>query len=273
MDTIIESIRSTLFGLIDGIISFVPKLLTGIVILLVGWLIARALRYLVIQVARRVGVDRVIESAGLTGGLQRVNIKQTPSELIAAILYWLVFLNFLLSALQQMNLGSAVEPLQRFIDLLPNIVAALLTFTLGVLLAQFIGRTVSGALSGVGLEIHELLGNVTRVLLICIVFIISLQQIGMDVDLLTQIFTSTLTIIVAGIALAFGLGGRSVTRNVLAGYYARELFQPGDRLSIDGQEGVLEGIGTLNAEIALTDGVLTIPNVTLTEGQVKKLDD
>jgi small-conductance mechanosensitive channel len=169
-----------------------------------------------------------------------------------------------------MRFGSAVLPLQQFINSLPNIIAALITFTLGAILAQFIGRTISGALSGIGLEIHDTLGSVAQGLVMTMVFIISLQQIGMDVDLLTQIFTSTLIIIIAGVALAFGLGGRSITRNVLAGYYAREMFTPGDIVDIDGEQGILEGIGTLNTEIRLAESILTVPNIRLTEGNVKR---
>lgn len=271
LDEIITTIRTTIVDLIEALISFVPDLIIGLIVLLIGWIIARILSWGVRQVASRIGLDSIVEKSGLTGGLRRVNITQLPSILLSRIIYWIVFLNFLLEALQTMRFGSAIEPLQRFIVSLPNIVAALITLILGLMIAQFIGRTVSGALSGIGLEIHDTLGNITRGLIVCMVFIISLQQIGMDVDLLTQIFVSTLTIIIAGIALAFGLGGRSVTRNVLAGFYARELFEPGDQIEIDGQQGTLEGIGTINSEIKTMDGVLTVPNTRLTENSVKRL--
>jgi small-conductance mechanosensitive channel len=96
-----------------------------------------------------------------------------------------------------------------------------------------------------------------------------LEQLGIDAQILITIFTNVITITVAGLALAFGLGGRDVARNVLAGYYAREQYHAGDVIVINGDEGVLEGIGTMNAEIRVGDDILIVPNTRLTNTAVK----
>jgi small-conductance mechanosensitive channel len=80
-----------------------------------------------------------------------------------------------------------------------------------------------------------------------------------------MLLTNLVTLMVGGLALAFGLGGRDVARNVLAGFYAREQFATGDTLLIDGEEGTLEGIGTLNTEIHVDEVRLIVPNTRLTE--------
>jgi small-conductance mechanosensitive channel len=80
------------------------------------------------------------------------------------------------------------------------------------------------------------------------------------------------TIIVAALALAFGLGGRDIARNALAGNYARDVYQLGDRLVIDGLGGTPDTIGTLNTEIAIPSGRLVIPNTQLTESKIEVLN-
>ncbi len=270
MGEIIETIQSSFINLVEAILGYLPALGTGLLILVIGWLVARLARGLVNQIANRLGFDRLVERTGLTQGLRQADIRQTPTQLAAALVFWILFLNFLLAALNRLGLSEAVQPLQDFIAFLPSIVAGLVTLILGALAAQFIGRAVQGAVAGMGIEFHQTVGNLVRLLLMGVVVIIVIEQMGLDVTLLSNLFTSTLTIVVAGLALAFGLGGREVARNVLAGYYARELFQVGDTVVVDGAEGTLEAIGTLNAEIRVGSDRLTVPNTRLTGDKVIK---
>jgi hypothetical protein len=60
-------------------------------------------------------------------------------------------------------------------------------------------------------------------------------------------------------------------RNLLAGFYAKELFEIGQRVNMDGYEGTLEAIGPLKAVIAVPEGRVTVPNSALMEERVTTL--
>lgn len=272
LDQIVKIVSDTVIGLVNTIIRFFPDLILASIVLLVGWIIARILRSMVQRITNKLGLDKLIDTLGFTEGLAQANIKQPPSVLLATSVYWFILLNFLLTALQRLRLGPIVEPLQQFISKLPAFAAALVTFILGMMLARLANRIVSGALAGIGLEIHQTLGNIIQYLILCVVFIIALQQIGLDVELLKNLFSTTLLILITGVALSFGLGGNSVARNALAGYYARATFKIGDTLIIDGEEAILEAIGTINAELRTANGFTTIPNSRLTEETNKKIE-
>ena len=265
-----DALSSTLTDMIQGMTDFIPRFISGLIIFLVGYFIARLIRTLVTRAGTRLGLDGMLERTGLTDRLASAGIKQTPSALIGTILYYVVLLNFLLASLKSMGLNEAVEPLERMVNFLPTAIAGLITFVVGMLLAQLIGRTVSAALQSVGIEFHQTLGNTVQMLVMGIVIVVVMEQIGLEASILTTILTGTVIIIIGGLALAFGLGGQNVTRDVLAGFYARELFSAGDIVIMNGDEGVLEGIGTLNAEIRMGADRLTIPNTRLTEGEVRK---
>ena len=248
---------------------FIPSLFLALVVLGIGWILARIIRTILERVLEQIKFDDVVERTGLMSGLNQAGIKQSSSSIVASLFYWIVFLNFLMQALDELGLQQAVKPLRDFIDFLPQIVVGLITLILGSLLVQFLARTLQGAMAGMGLEFYQALGNIVRIILMGVLIIIVMEQMGLDITLLTDVFTSTITIIIAGAALAFGIGGRSLARNVLAGYYAREMFHLGDTIVIDDEEGVLQGISTLNAEILVGDDVISIPNTRLTEGRVK----
>ncbi|MEM7119433.1 MAG: mechanosensitive ion channel domain-containing protein, partial [Chloroflexota bacterium] len=197
-------------------------------------------------------------------------IESSGGDVLALIIFWTIFLNFLLIGLETMGLQAAVDPLRNIIAFLPRLISALIMLVLGAMLAQFLGRTASAAMSGMGVEFHQQVGQIVNSLILVMVVIVILQQLGLDASIMINIVTSVIVLSVAGFALAFGFGGQNVARNVLAGYYAREHFDLGDTIMLNGEEGTLEDIGTLNSLIQAGDKQLIIPNTRLTEEMTAK---
>lgn len=264
----LDVIRTTLTNLLLGALSFVPKLIVSILILILGHFLSKFFGGLVKRVAERVGLDKMVERSGLAGGLKQANIQSTASGLLGQFVYWLIFLNFLVMALEYLGIAAAVEQLRTLIAYLPLLLSALFVFLAGALVAQFLGRASQATVASMGIEFHQAIGGAVRGLVLVMAVIISIQRLGVDVTILQESFITLLAIIMAGLALAFGLGGRDVARNVLAGYYARDVYKIGENLTIDGQRGVLIGIGPLNSEIELSTGRLVVPNTRLTDHTV-----
>jgi small-conductance mechanosensitive channel len=262
------TIGTALSEFINGVIGYLPTLLLAIAIMVGGWLLARVLSVLTGRLARRIGIDAAVERSGLAEGMAQAQIARSASDLIGLLIFWLVFLSFLPIALEKMGLTIVVVPLQALVSYLPRLLAAILVMIIGSLIAQMLGRGSKAAAISMGVDFHHSVGQLVRGIALVITVIVAVEQLGIDITLLTDTLTNLLTIAIAGLALAFGLGGRDVVRNVLAGYYAREMFSPGDRLLIDSDEGILEGIGTLNAEVSLEEERLVIPNTQLTESKI-----
>lgn len=267
-----ETIQNAFSNMVANAIDYVPRLLTVFIILLAGWLLAKFIATVVQRLAEKARLEDLLERTGIKAGLERAQIKRSGTQLLGMLLYWIIFLNFILIALESLGLDAAVEPLRNLIAFLPRLLAALATLTAGVLLAQFLGRAAQAAMSSMGVEFHQEVGQGVNVLLIVMIVIVVLEQLGINASIMTNIFTNVITIAVAGLALAFGLGGRDVARSVLSGYYAREQFEMGDRVIIDGEEGILEAIGTLNAEIRVGSERLIVPNTVLTDTAIKVKD-
>jgi Mechanosensitive ion channel, conserved TM helix/Mechanosensitive ion channel, beta-domain len=267
-----EVIQNAFSNMVASAIDYIPRLATAIIILLAGWLLAKFISTIVQRLGEKLRLEDLLERTGIKAGLEKAQINSSGTKLLGMLLYWIIFLNFILIALGSLGLNAAVEPLRNLIAYLPRLLAALATLTAGVLLAQFLGKAAQAAMGGMGVEFHQEVGQGVNVLLIIMIVIVVLEQLGINASIMTNIFTNVITIIVAGLALAFGLGGRDVARGVLAGYYAREQFEMGDLLIIDGEEGVLEAIGTLNTEIRVGNERLVIPNTRLTDTAVKIKD-
>jgi hypothetical protein len=262
-------LQDSLSDLWDRVIAWLPTILVVIILLILGWAFARLISALTQKLLRRLRVDGIFERVGLADGFTRAGITRPASELIGLVIFWFVFLSFILLVLEQFGLMAVVLPLQGLIGFLPRLLAAALVLIVGAFLAQFLGRVSQATAAGMGIEFHQPLGQLVQVLLLVVTVILAVDQLGFNLTLLTETLTNLLTVVVAGLVLAFALGARGVAGNVLAGYYAREQFSLGEHVVVDDQEGTLEAIGTLNAEITVGEDRIFIPNTRMIESQVR----
>jgi len=129
---------------------WVGKLISAGISLLVAWIIATALRFLVVRVLNATKLD---ERLG-----EKVSVKKTANmnESIGKAVFWLVFLVFIPSILENLDIGSAAETLQGPVDTIfsaiPDIIVAVIILLLGGLLARIVRQIVTGFLEGIGAD-------------------------------------------------------------------------------------------------------------------------
>ncbi len=266
---IVQTIQSSINSLISDLIEFVPRLLGAAIFLLITHFISKVIARVVRSLGTRFGIDQLPERLGLADNMQRAGIELSGGDILERLIYWIVFINLLIVPLEILGITALVDTLRSLINYIPSVVSALITLIVGVMLGRFLGRTVAVAMDGIGVDFYEALGNIVQGLVVIIASIVALGQLGMDVTLLTNTFSTLLAIIAAAFGLTFALGGRDVAKNVLAGHYARDTYTTGDTIKLDGQEGVLEGIGTMNSEIDVDGRRVVVPNTYLTDRQVE----
>ncbi|MDH3524416.1 MAG: mechanosensitive ion channel family protein [Acidobacteriota bacterium] len=256
--------------LANRLVSYFPTLLATVVLLLVGWLVSWLLATIVRRSLRGMKLDDWVANSDLAATLERAAIKRPPSQLVARVVFWLLFVCFAVIGLENLGLKLSELPIRSFIAYLPVVLGALLILAAGLLVAAFLGRATDAGLAAMGVEYHRRLGRVVRSVLTAVTAVVVVEQLGFDVTMLTRTFSNLLVIVVAGVVFAFAWGGREVARNVLAGRYVREQFRTGDRITVDGHEGALAHTGSLNTRLTTEDGEVVVPNSRLTEQTVLK---
>lgn len=270
MSTTLDPPKVAIEGLIEQIIDFVPNLLAATLLLAFGWLVTKLLAATTRTVARRLRLDEAMERAGWQDDLEQAGIKLAPSEILSRLVYWSVLLVFLALAFENLGITLTAVPLQAFLEYLPRVFGAVLMIFVGAVLAGVVSQGFSAALVRLDFAQHKALASFVHGLILLVTFLAVFDQLGFDVSLLSKTVANLLAIFAAAIAVTFALGGRDIAKNMLAGYYARERFQAGDRLQIDGASGELLGIGTLNSVIETQGGELVIPNHRLIESSVTR---
>ena len=266
----LEIVTSALTEMLNRVAAFLPNLVGALLVLLIGWLLAWLARRVTRRVLARLGFDHLAERAGATDALTRVGVTTLPSHLVGRAIYWLLLLTFLMVAVESLGLTAAATALRALVAYLPHVLGAAIVLIGGALLGQFLGKGTQALAAGSGVEFHAALGRAVQYIVLVTATILAADQLGLNTTLLNDVLGNLLTVAGAGLALAFALGSREAVRNLLAGFYAKDLFEIGQTVEVDGYRGTLEAIGPLKAIIAATEGNvnITVPNSALMDERV-----
>lgn len=265
-----EIIVGSLTQLGGDLAAFIPKLLGMIVILLVGWILARILQAAAGRVLERAGLDRAAERLGVSETLQEAGLVRAPSGVIARLLFWLLMLTFVLSAVETLGLSAVTSTIDRLIAYLPNVIAASLIVVLGLLLARFVGNLVASGAAAADMPYARALGSGARAAMIIMVTILSLEQLGVDAAALLYAMVIVASAIAIALSLSFANGSRDVVGAIVAGYYLRNSLGEGAHVEIDGRAGVLERVGPIDTLFNKGDDSWSIPNRRLLDAIIDR---
>lgn len=197
---IMEPVQS----LLTQLLTFLPRLLGAIAVLLVGWWLAKVVETLIVKLLKTLTLDRLAEQIGLANVLGRGGIKRKTSELLGAIVYWLVMLAVVMVAFNALELTVAAELFQQIVAFLPKVIAAVFILIVGAFAAAFLATTVRTAASNSGILQAQLLGQAVQTVVVIFAVVASLQQL--EIQFVGEVFLIILAGVSFGAALAFGLG-------------------------------------------------------------------
>jgi hypothetical protein len=217
VDLIQQLVIAPLQAAVNQFLTYVPAILGALLILLVGGVIAKLLEQIIVKALKYVKLDKIADQIQLSTMLTRGGIRRKFSELIGAIIYWIVMLAFVMTALNALNLTVAAELFQHIVSFLPNVVAAVFILIVGAFAAAFLATTVRTATSNAGIVQAHLLGQAVQTVVIAFATVAALQQL--EIQFVGEVFLIILSGVVLACALAFGLGCRD-----LAGRWVTDLL-------------------------------------------------
>ena len=190
--------------------SYVPVVAGAILILVIGWLVAKLLESVIARVLKAIRLDEASDKAGISNVLAQGEIKLTLSELIGALIYWVVILVVIATALNALNLTIAADMIGKLVGYVPNILAAVFILVLGSFLANFISTIVRTSAGNAGIGNAKLLAKITHMLIVIFAVIAAIEQLQIASALIVLAVNVILISIGIGIALAFGLGCKDI---------------------------------------------------------------
>ena len=265
-----NQLLETYQGVLDSLIAWTPRVLLAITLLIVALLVSKIVERVLRSVMVRLRFDSLTKRVGLDTALSRIGIRESLNHVVPRIAYYLLLVLFAKTAADSMGLTAISDAIGSFMGYLPNIVAALLIMVLGSAAAQFAGRAVSEAASNAGIDFGSSLGGLVSGLLLFVLGIMAVAQLQIDTEIIRVVTSAILAGFALAFGLAFGLGSRDLTRNILAGYYARRTFEMGREMEILGERGELESITPTQTILRQGDRRVAVSNAVFLDEIVKQ---
>jgi hypothetical protein len=201
--------------------TFLPRVLAAVVLLIVGWIVARIVRRLAVRLLRLARFDELAERSGIDDFLVQGGVRFTAVSIIAGVLYWMVLLTVLLAALVSLGIPAAADLFTRLVLYVPNVLVAILVLMIGTLLARVSRTAATAYLNNVGMEGARLVGALAYWAILIFVLSLALEQLSIGGQVLVSAFQIAFGAFCFALALAFGLGGREWAARVLERFWKK----------------------------------------------------
>ncbi len=154
--------------------TFVPKLLGFLVILVVGYFVAKIVGKVVDKLLERAGFDRAVERGGIKRALAQSSYD--ASDIVAKLVFFAIFIPFLSAAVGTLGINALQEPMAQFIALIPRIIVAIVLVVVGAVIAGTVKSFLANTLGG--LSYGSVLANAASILILLGFVKSALDQVG-----------------------------------------------------------------------------------------------
>ena len=168
---------------LDSLFGFLPKLIGFIIVLAIGWIVAKVIKTAVTKLLQKLGLDKALHS-GTTGQyVDRIAPDTSPSHLVGSLAFWFIFLGALTIAVSQLGIDALDNFVAAIGAYLPNIIAAVLIFVaaaaIATAIAGLVARTMGDTPTG------KIVGSVAPVLVMAIATFMILNQLQIAEEIVT----------------------------------------------------------------------------------------
>ena len=219
-EMIISELSQALHEMVRDFAHFLPRVIVMLILALVGWVIAYAVKVVLRSLLRLVKFDKLSENAGASQLLSKAALP-SATEMLSRFVFWVAWLGFILLGVSVLGILGLQEQVARFFLFLPRLFVALLILFFGLLAASFFSRAALLAAVNANVPSPRVLSLALRTLIIVFVLSIAFEELGLAEQTMLVAFGIAFGALMLGLAIAFGMGGRDLARRFLEKRFVR----------------------------------------------------
>ena len=212
-------IKDSLQTALDGFFGFLPNLLGFAVLLIIGFIVAKVVQAVVRKALEKMGLDKQLRESDASKYVDRVLPGASPSNGISRVVFWLIFVFFLFSAIGALKIPAVTTFMNQVLAYLPNVIAAIVIFVAASLIAGAVAAGVTKLMGDT--PTGKIVATIVPALVMVIAMFMILEQLQIAPEIVRIAFAAVMFALALGLALAFGLGGRGVAERLLEEGYRR----------------------------------------------------
>jgi len=209
---LIDTVNSIVQPFWKSFVSFLPVLFGGLLILIIGLVVANLLKSILITLFSFLKLERLFQS---TKAIEKGEVKLWE-DVIAEIVRWTVIILFLIPTLQVWGLSEATTVLNQILFYIPNVVIAVVIGFVGLVSSNLLANVVKRTIKTLGSTTANTLAVFTKSVIVFFTILVVLNQLGVAQDIIRILLTGIIGMLALAGGLAFGLGGKDIARDLLS---------------------------------------------------------
>jgi len=209
-----SNILSRFFG-------FLPSFFGALLILVIGLILAKWSKALIVKILGAVQLDKVLRKSGFDSFLNKADIRVKAETFIGEIARWLIIFIFFSAGINVLGLTTVSSVLNNLLSYIPNIVSATLVLTVGVILAGFVEKLIKGTLNQIEPKTSRFVSRIASYLVVVFAVLAAVNELGIAQSLINTLFIGIVATLSLGIGLALGLGSKDLVAEILKEYYLK----------------------------------------------------
>ncbi|ACZ43520.1 Conserved TM helix repeat-containing protein [Thermobaculum terrenum ATCC BAA-798] len=259
----------TMADLREVLVNYIPRVTVALLVFIIGVIVALVIRRLLVFMLRRAQFDRLCQRLGIAEVLGVVG--RSPSSTVGAIAFYLLLGLAFLLALGPLGAQFISDTLSQLLLYVPRVLAAALLLVLGIAIARVLAEMADRTLLGFGVSGSRWLQGAVQGFVLFVAALLAATMLGIDVTVIVVLMVVALGGVVLTVALALGLGLRTMSENIAAGRYISQEVSKGDEIAVEGYVGRVQKISYTFTVISARDGrTYIVPNAYLMRHVVEK---
>ena len=247
----------TVARLFGQFIEFIPDLIGALLLVLVGWVVARLLRSAGTRLA--IWFNRFVERTLGRENAAYIRLSSAVIKLLGNITFWVIILLFVTAATKLLGLLVFSDWLDQVVGYLPTLIAGGLIILVGVVISALVRDLTAATVASAGVAYSDLFGRGAQAVVLVTALIIGIHQIGIDVTLLITLVSILFAAVCVAFSLAFAFGARTFVSNLIGAHYLQKHYYPGQQAKLGDIEGEILELTPTSVIVAAKNGRVTIP--------------
>jgi hypothetical protein len=195
-----------------------PQIIGALLILIIGWILARIIKRLSVKGLRLVRFNYLTEKSGIEKFLEKGGVKVSSVDVIGTLIYWIIMLVVILATLNSLKLTAASTLFNKIMLYIPNIIVAILVLVIGIYFARLVSQILVTSLKNLEEKAATTIGTIANYAIIVFTVFIILGQLNIADDIVTSAFAILFGAVCLALGLAFGLGGKDWAAKMIQKY-------------------------------------------------------
>jgi hypothetical protein len=269
----LEQLKQSLESFWQDVAIMLPKIVVAIIAILVALLVIKIVTGIVKKTLKLAKADKLDDRLNEIELFRDKKLNFNIIKIVVTIVRWMLYVMLLFVISDVLNFTSISDALKDLLGYLPRLFTAMVIFILGLLFANIVKKAVKSFFESMELSGSKIISQLVFILLLVFVSLTSLNQAGINTEIITSNVTMIMASFLFSFSIAFGLGARDVVGDLLRTFYTRKTFEVGKKIEYNGQIYEVEAIENISVILKKGNEKLIVPIKNIVESEIKVQDE